>query len=217
MKVQGPPKERSSQSCKRCSTHLLSDVAFDHWPTHKCNRALRRAYLMTRRQEYLRVIALSRRDEDRVHFLVLPRSSALLHWPLPPLRVFWIFEEFPVHLSLDPFFAQHVHRRSGVNYKFLVFWIFRTACWRYPGFGRRVECISFLLFEFIDILCQVPGIFAGASLLFRGFVLRSFLEFWSPRNSLLKYTFQHDSLRWTLSFPNFCGMHRGLGDVDSVI
>ena len=47
MIVEGPPKERSSQSCRGFSSHLWSDVAFDHWPTHKCNRALRRAYPMT--------------------------------------------------------------------------------------------------------------------------------------------------------------------------
>ena len=29
------------------------------------------------------------------------------------------------------------------------------------------------------------------------------IEFWSPQNSLLTYTFLHDSLRWTLSFPIF--------------
>ena len=44
-----------------------------------------------------------------------------------------------------------------------------------------------------------------------------FLEFWSPRCSLLRYTFLHDSLRWTFSFLNFCVTHRGLGEFDCVI
>ena len=102
MIVQGPPKERGSQSCRGCSSHLWSDVAFDHWSTHKCNRVLRRAYQMTGRQECLPVIAQPRRDEDRARILVLPRSSALLHWPIPPSWGSWFFEEFPVHRSLDP-------------------------------------------------------------------------------------------------------------------
>ena len=102
MIVQALPKERGSQSCKGFSSNLWSDVAFDHWPTHMCDRALRRAYLMTG-QECLRATAQPRRDEDRVHVLMLPRSPALLHWPLPPLWCSSIFEEFPVHLSLDPF------------------------------------------------------------------------------------------------------------------
>ena len=83
--VQGPPKKSSSQSCKGFSSHLWSNVTFDHRATHKCNRALRRAYLMTRRQECLRVIAQSRIDEYGAHTLVLPRLSALLHLPVPPL------------------------------------------------------------------------------------------------------------------------------------
>ena len=92
--VQGPPKERSSQSCRGCSSHLWSDVAFDHWPTPKCNRALRRACPKTGRQECLRAIAQSRRDEDRVHVLVLPRSSAFRSPPPPllPLAVTTVVE-----------------------------------------------------------------------------------------------------------------------------
>ena len=42
---------------------------------------------MTGRQECLRATAQSRRGEDRAYILVLPCSSALLHWPLPPLWV----------------------------------------------------------------------------------------------------------------------------------
>ena len=130
MIVQGPPKERGSQSCRGCSSHLWSDVAFDHWSTQKCNRVLRRAYQMTGRQECLPVIAQPRRDEDRARILVLPRSSALLHWPIPPLWGSWIFEEFPVHRSLDPV-AQHVHGRSGVDYESSLFRLCRRGCWHY--------------------------------------------------------------------------------------
>ena len=84
-----------------------SDVAFDHWLTHKCNRALRSAHRMTGRQECLRATAQPRRDEDRAHIRVLPRSSALPHWPLPPLWGSWVFGEVPVHLSLDPLCSAH--------------------------------------------------------------------------------------------------------------
>ena len=77
--------EVNAQSCKGFSSHLWSDVAFDRWPT---------ASPITRRQECLRATAQSRGDEDRAHVLVLPRSSALLHWPLPPFWGSWTFEEF---------------------------------------------------------------------------------------------------------------------------
>ena len=98
MIVQAPSQGRGSQSCRGFSSHLWSDVAFDQWSTHECNRAL-----LTGRQECLRVVAKSRLDEDRARKLVLPRSSALLHWPSPPLRRFWIFEEFPSSPALRSF------------------------------------------------------------------------------------------------------------------
>ena len=52
--------------------------------------------------------ALSRRDQDRQHTLVLPRVFALLHSQLPPLWGPWTFEECPVHLGLSLFLAHHV-------------------------------------------------------------------------------------------------------------
>ena len=55
----------------------------------------------------------------------------------------------------------------------------------------------------IGILCQVPGCFASAPLLPEDFILRGFLEIWSPRNSLLKFALLNDSLRWNLLFPIF--------------
>ena len=152
--VQGPPGERSSQSCIGFSSHLLPDVAFDHWPTHKCNRALRGAFLMTGLQECFRATAQSRRDEDRALILVLPRSSALSQRPSPPLWSSWISAEFPVHVSLD-LFAQHVHGHSGVDCEFSLFWLFRRGCRHYPGSGKIVERIVASFFD-LDILCQVP-------------------------------------------------------------
>ena len=58
---------------------------------------------MTGRQACLRATAQSRGDGDREHVLVHPRSFALLQWPVPPLWCSWIFGEFPVRLSLNPF------------------------------------------------------------------------------------------------------------------
>ena len=46
---------------KKMSSHLWSDVAFDHWPTHKCIHALHSAYQMTGRQACLRATAQARR------------------------------------------------------------------------------------------------------------------------------------------------------------
>ena len=181
-------QERGSQSCRGFSSHLWSDVAFDQWSTHECNRALRRAYQMTGRQECLRAVAKSRRDEDRARKLVLPPSSALLHWPSPPLRGFWIFEEFPVHLRFDPLCLAFARLRSRLRILPLL-----DLSKRVLALPRlRQECRMYLLppfFEFTDILCQVPCVSAGASLLFQSFVLRSFREFWIPRNSLSRYTF----------------------------
>ena len=59
MIVQGPTQERSSRFCRRFAFRFRSSVAFDHWPTHKCIRVLRRAYLMTGRQACLRANAQS--------------------------------------------------------------------------------------------------------------------------------------------------------------
>ena len=58
---------------------------------------------MTRRQACHRVIALSPRDQDRERLLVVPDSFAPPRWPSPPMWGFWIFAEYPVHLSLNLF------------------------------------------------------------------------------------------------------------------
>ena len=151
MTVQGPPKERSSQSCRRFSSHLRSDVALDHWLTHNCNRALRRAYLMTGRQECLRATEQSRWGEDRTYAC----ASSFVYTSL-----FGRHHRDGVPGSSKSFqfawahilFAQHVHRRSGVDYKVLLFWLCRRGCRHHPNFGRR-ERIFWFLVEFINILC----------------------------------------------------------------
>ena len=57
--IQGQQQARRFPSCMQLSSHLWSDVAFDHWSTHRCIRPSRRAYLMTGRQASPRVTALS--------------------------------------------------------------------------------------------------------------------------------------------------------------
>ena len=196
----GTTKGTSSQSCTGCSSIFVWSKCgfFDHWHTHTCIRSLRRAYLLKGRQACHRAIALSR-DEDREHLLMLPRSFALLHWPKPPLWGSWIFEEFPVHLTLDPFCSACVQKLPSRS-RILAFLAHSKRVPEYPGSGRRAERIFFILFEVINIIRHVPCLSAGASLLFEGFVLRPFLEFWHGIRSWCSH-FLHDSLRWTLSFP----------------
>ena len=88
---------------------------------------------------------------------------------------------------------------------------------RSPRLRQESRKYLFFLSEFIDILCQVACVSAGESLLFQNFVLRSFIEFGSPRISLLSLALLHDSRRRTLLFPNICMTHRGLGELDCVI
>ena len=80
-----------------------SVVAFDHWPTQRYTRVLRRVCPMTRLHSCYRGFAPSRRTQDRERILVLPRLFALLHWPLSPLWSSWIFEGVPNPMSLNPF------------------------------------------------------------------------------------------------------------------
>ena len=81
MSVQGSPKERNSQSRKVFSSHLWTFMTFDHWPTHKCIRALRRAYLMPVRQGCLRVKI----------------AHVRLHFPL----TFWVLDLRRVSISFE--------------------------------------------------------------------------------------------------------------------
>ena len=57
---------------------LVRCGSFDHWSTHKCIRALRKACLMTGRQACLRATAQSRGDGDRERTLVLWVCSSSL-------------------------------------------------------------------------------------------------------------------------------------------
>ena len=183
MIVQGLPREPSSQSSR-----LWSDVAFDHWPTHKCIRALRRAYLMIGRQACHR--AMHSYEKIKI------------------VNMYLCFLDLR-RVSSSPELKPFLHRRSGVDHEMCLFRLSNKV----PALPRlRQESGTHLLLS--KFLFNVS---AGASLLFAGFVLRPFFEFWSPRNSLQRFAFLHDSLRWTLSFRNFYVTHRALGEFDGVI
>ena len=77
----------------RLALNLLlvwSSAASDHWPTHRYNRVLRRAFQVMELQACHRVFAPSRRDQDREHILV-PLVFALPSWPQSPLWCSWTF------------------------------------------------------------------------------------------------------------------------------
>ena len=167
---------------------------------------------MIRRQCH-RAIAESGRDEDREHFLMLPHLFAFFHWPLPPLWGSWISADFPVHLISKPFCIDAPE--STTNSRSSGFFSKKVPA--LPRLRRESRTHVFSFFELIDTFRRLPYSSVGASILFEGFVLSPFIEFWSPRNSLLRFIFLHDSPRWTLSLPNFYVTHRALGELDGVI
>ena len=79
----------------------------------------------------------------------------------------------------------------------------RRGCRHYPSFGRRVERIFWLFFEFVNILCQFLGVSADAPLLFKGFVLRSYLEFGNPWISILRFALLSDPCDGSFFSQNF--------------
>ena len=167
---------RNFQSCVELSSHLWSDVALDYWSAHGFIRALRRACLMTGRQECHRVFALSRRSQARERKCVLPRLFALLHWPSPPL---WCFldlrrvscspeiKSFLLSMRIDAPESTTHSRSSG---------FFKRGYQHYPCFVTTVELGLFLVFELRDTFHQVPCFSADASFLLTGFFSCSFLE-----------------------------------------
>ena len=182
----------------------------------------------TGRQECLRAIAQSRRDEDRVHVLVLPRSSALRSPPPsllpigrpPPLWGSGIFEEFPNHLSLDSFgSAMCVDAPDSMDERSL-FWICRKkGCWHLPRLRQESRMYLFPSF-FLSLWTSFANshfVSAGASIQFQCFVLRSFLEFFGAHGTPEVIHFCMTPCHGPHSFPNFCVTHRGLRELDCVI
>ena len=87
---------------KKSSSLNWSTVVVYRWPTHMHIRVLHRVFQVIELQACHRVVAPSRRDQDRERVLVLLHLLALLHWPLPPLWGSWIPAESPFRLSLNP-------------------------------------------------------------------------------------------------------------------
>ena len=149
--------------------HSLVKRGFDRWPTRRNICGLRRVFQAIEQQAFLRVIALSRRDQNGERILVLPLLFALLRWPLPSLWELWIPAESTFRLSSNPFCSA---RCSGVNHEFSFLGRFwggrRRHC---SGFNRRVKRSVILIFEPVDFFRQVPCHSAGASFLVQGFLL----------------------------------------------
>ena len=177
--IQGQQEVRSFRFCMGSSSLVLSGVVFDHWPTHGYIRVLHRAFQVIELQACHRVFAPSRRAQDRERLLVLPRPSTLSHWPSPSSWSSWIFEGFPVHLSLSPFCSTCALLRG------------RRRC---PGFNRRAKR-SFIpyVFEHMNIFRKVPCYSAGASFLVQGFVLCPSLKSGGARIALVRFTLLNDA------------------------
>ena len=69
---------------------VWSTVAVYRWPFVGVSVFLSQSFPNDRTAGVSSRFALSRRDPDRERILVLPRSFAPLHWPLPPLWGSWI-------------------------------------------------------------------------------------------------------------------------------
>ena len=74
-----------------------------------------------------------------------------------------------------------------------------------------------LVFDLIDILCQVPCASGGVSFLLQGFLPCPFLKSGSARIAIVRFTLLNDVSRWALSFPNYYVVSCALGELDGVI
>ena len=189
-----------------------------------CNRVLCKTCQGTIRQEYPRATAQWRKQNDHAHASAFLHSSGPLCW-LSPLV--WrdlhllIVSNSPEFKSFSPKMCAEAPKSikkclsSGFVQKDAI-WFSPTGILHYQA-STKEQNVSFDSFWGLqNILRQFSDVFSGAPLLSKGFVLRSFLEIGSARNSLLKLAFLNDSLSWTLHFHNFYVTHRGLCDFDSV-
>ena len=156
-----------------------------------------------------RVFALSRRDQDRERMFLLPRLFALPRWPLPPLWGSWTSTESPFGLRSHPSCSACALMLRSQPRILVPLGVLKWAP-ALPWLQWRVKRGSFRIFELGPALCGV--IFLGAR-----FRLVSCPQPGSGRIALMKFTLLNDSLRWTLSFPNFCVVPRALGEFDGVI
>ena len=167
---------------------------------------------MTGRQAWHRVVALSRRDQDREHktcassFVCISPLAVCTFMGFLDVRRVSSSQElktFLLSMCIDAPESITKSRSSG---------FFRKGCRHYPCFGRRVEGRLVLFFELVDTFRQVSCFSAGASFLLRGFLECPVLQFSRARIKILRFTLLHYSLRWTLSVPNFYVVLSALGE-----
>ena len=107
-------------------------------------------------------------------------------------------------------FADHVHRRSGVDNKFSflrVKILMAQAGTNFPKVRRMLFYVSPLIFGYFG---QPPRCFTGTSLLPFRLFLRPILKFWSIGVTLMRITWANHSKRWILiskvsmTYDGFC-------------
>ena len=125
---------------------------------------------------------VTKRSRSWTYYLCFLVSFALHHWPLPPL---W---ESPFQLSSKPFCSACASTLWS-QLRILALLAFSTRVPTLPRLRQKSVTHHFPLFEFKDILCQVPSFLCGRIAPVWGFRLAFFLEFWRPRTSLLRFAF----------------------------
>ena len=210
--IPGQQHKRNFPSCKEIFSHAWSDVAFDHRPTHRQNRALHRLCQTTGRQACHRVFAPSRRDQDRERLPVLPHLVALLHWLQSPWWCSWIFEASPFWQNSNHFCSACMLKLPNLPRIFFPL----TFSKRVPAFIWRVKRSLILMFW----ACRH---FSPSFMLLWGRIVlvASFPEVSCPQ--ILAHTDCDLEVRtfakflWTLSFPNFYVVPCAIWECDGVI
>ena len=177
-----------------------SAVVFGHWPTRMNIRVLRRACLTTGLQACPRGFAPSRRAQGRERIRLLPHLFALLHWLWQPFVGFLQNSNSLQFCWIQIFLAQHVHGCSRIYHKLFSSGFFEDCA----GDEQTSEseknvaltcpcCWAFSILMFRQISCCKVSFFTCAILEVCAHL----------KAALLRFTFLNNSLRWTLSFPNF--------------
>ena len=93
-----------------------------------------------------------------------------------------------IHFSrIQVLFADHMHRRSGVDNKFS-FLKLKSWCRQVPIFRRWEECCFVFSWSFLHTFGQLPRCFAGTLLLPLCLLLRPILKFWSVGAAVMRFT-----------------------------
>ena len=141
---QEPRSERSSLCCTASKYRFLLGMVFDRWSTHMSIHVHRKAFRAIRLLACFRWLSVSRNIElsdvncglfMRLHFSIGCHD----YRRTTRLRQSVLFSRIQV------LFADHVHRRSGVDNKFS-FLRFNIWCRQAPIFRRWEEC--FFVFSF---------------------------------------------------------------------